>query len=339
MPPPWALRLFVIWCAAARLWCTSQHMPLSTLCIEGGLAAPGHTFGATSDPLDSTKAASSLPLASTPVRGDAVFRGKAPSRGEREESTRELWRRAFGPRSTPATRRRLLYTLPPPPDPTRVDPKILEAARNPPPLADQLAQELPFSFYLPDKDGYFLVFIQAGKMNIERLQAISPEQIVAFIKFVGCLFFGTIEGRPEARVRIVFDCDGVDTLQLLRKGGLSTMRATLQGVSNLALLLGDRTADFVIVNVSMALSTLIELAKQTAHPRVRVTALGGPSEYVPWLTDLVGAESLPASYGGTATTPIGETPVAVVVRRKISDILRARAVKRANKAEARKRRS
>ncbi|CBZ50447.1 conserved hypothetical protein [Neospora caninum Liverpool] len=247
---------------------------------------------------------------------------------EPSQATAESWAVAFGPRGTAKMQRDLRYSLPPRPDLSSVNREVYKIAKNPPHDFWKLASAVPFTFYLPDKDGSYVVFIQLDKMNLDVIKAVPSGQIVDFIKYMGCLFFGTLDGRRDARIKIVMDCGSMNLTSLMWYGGLGTVRAIAHGIDDLKSLLGERTSHFVIINSSSIVQTVVEPLKRFSPTSMTVLALGGPEEYVPHLQELIGTDSLPKLYGGTATVPIGQSPMALAVEQQIRSFIAAKESRR-----------
>ncbi|KEP64433.1 UNVERIFIED_CONTAM: hypothetical protein HHA_254890 [Hammondia hammondi] len=236
----------------------------------------------------------------------------------------EVWTAAFGPDGNAEMQATLRYSLPPRPDVTKVKPEVYEIAKNPPKDIFQLASAVPFTFFLPDKDGSYVVFIQLDKMDVDALKGVSAKHIVDFIQYMGCLYFGTIDGRPGSRIKVVVDCGDLQVSNLWLLGGLSTMNVMALARDNLQNLLGERTSDIVIINTSAVLQVMLETVKALMPSNMHLVVLGGPEEYVPRLQELIGKESLPQEYGGTAVAAIGESPMALAIEQQIQVFMESR---------------
>ncbi|KYK67294.1 CRAL/TRIO domain protein [Toxoplasma gondii TgCatPRC2] len=239
-------------------------------------------------------------------------------------TAREMWTAAFGPDGNAEMQATLRYSLPPRPDVTKVKPEVYEIAKNPPNDIFELASAVPFTFFLPDKDGSYVVFIQLDKMDMDTLKGVSTEHIVDFIRYIGCVYFGAIDGRPDSRIKVVLDCGELQFSSLWFLGGLSMINVIARALDNLQNLLGERTSDIVIINTSAVLQAMLETVKALMPSNMHLLVLGGPEEYVPQLQELIGKESLPQEYGGTALAAIGESPMALAMEQQIQVFMESR---------------
>lgn len=244
-----------------------------------------------------------------------------PEAGNSKEDIRSLWDRSFGPNSTPALRDALRHTLPPPPRPEDVQPAIAEVLRTPLKDIGRLYKALPFSFYLPADDGHFTIIIEAAKLDIRFLKSVPAQDVVNYIRYMGCLYYGNLDGRRGAKVKVVMDCQGLGMSEFLWGGGLGAVRAILIGLADLVTLLGDRVTDVVLVNASRVIKTLVSQSQKLVKIPVTIVALGERSEYGPYLQRLIGTKSVPKHLGGESNVPVDKAPMGVAAAELIAAII------------------
>ncbi|PHJ20976.1 cral trio domain protein [Cystoisospora suis] len=145
-----------------------------------------------------------------------------------------------------------------------------------------------------------------------------------FIRFLGSLYFAKMDGRRDAKMKVILDLGGLNVTSFLWNGGLSTLKAILAGLKDLEPLLGETTSDFVIVNSSSVMKVIIQPTQLLLPSFVKLHVKQGPSDYQPYLRRLIGRAHLPVQYGGSSPYPLDETPMAQAINTEVRELLRAR---------------
>lgn len=166
-------------------------------------------------------------------------------------------------------------------------------------------------------------FGQGGKLDLSALRFYSAEDIMYFIKFLGCLYFAKMDGRRDARMKIILDLGGLNVTSFVWNGGIATLKAILSGLKDLQPLLGETTSDFVIVNSSPMMKVIIQPTQLLLPSFVRLHVKRGPEDYAPFLRRLIGRPSLPRQYGGASSLPIDETPMSVAMAAEVEGMLQS----------------
>lgn len=178
---------------------------------------------------------------------------------------------------------------------------------TPHPNFDIIKKYYKHMFHLPDRHGHLVYYEMPGQINLPAVSrhGICREELLQHYRFNMEFLWRELQPRETDKLTIVLDCEGVG-MRDLRGESAQFLKST---VSMMSTHYPQRSFKILILNapgvVNLGFAAVKSLLSESTKAKIAIVPA---SQTAFEMLQVVAPENLPVAYGGTCSTPLGQSP-------------------------------